>query len=336
MEASLDVLRTIRLTGGIFLDAEFTAPWCVAAQVAPEDCHPFTPLPKGIIAYHYVSVGRLLLRVGEGEPMVVPAGHLVVLPRNDPHVLGSDLDCPPVSAEGLMQATVESGIARIAHGGSGEATRIWCGFLLSDTTTDPLVGMLPSVMMLDVTQGVAGPWIESSFRLAVSEFATGEVRSPVLLSRLAELLFIEAVQYYFAGLPPEQRNWLGGLRNPFVSRALALMHDRPSRHWTTEALAREVGLSRSAFAERFTELVGAPPMRYLAGLRMQVAARRLRESRAAITLIAEEVGYESEVSFTKAFKRAFGTPPATWRREQEAAMGNTDAAREAGGATKAE
>ncbi|MGR2738112.1 AraC family transcriptional regulator [Billgrantia sp. Q4P2] len=317
MEASLDVLRTIRLTGGIFLDAEFTAPWCVAAQVAPEDCHPFTPLPKGIIAYHYVSAGRLLLRVGEGAPLEVPAGHLVVLPRNDPHVLGSSLDCPPVSAEGLMQETVESGITRIVHGGEGEATRLWCGFLLSDTTTDPLVAMLPSVMTLDVAQGVAGPWIESSFRLAASEFATGEVRSPALLSRLAELLFIEAVQCYFAGLPPEQLGWLGGLRNPFVSRGLALVHDRPSRHWTTEALAREVGLSRSAFAERFTELVGVPPMRYLAGLRMELAARRLRESRDPIALIAEEVGYESEVSFTKAFKRTFGTPPATWRRGQK-------------------
>ncbi|MCE8004012.1 AraC family transcriptional regulator [Billgrantia ethanolica] len=318
MEASLDVLRTIHLTGGIFLDAEFTAPWCVAAQVTPEDCHPFTPLPKGIIAYHYVSAGRLLLRVGDGLPLEVPAGHLVVLPRNDPHVLGSHLDCPPVSAEGLMQATVESGIARIVYGGQGETTRIWCGFLLSDTTTDPLVGLLPSVMTLDVAQGAAGAWIESSFRLATHELATGEVRSPALLSRLAELLFIEAVHCYLASLPPEQLGWLGGLRNPFVSRGLALLHDRPSHHWTTEALAREVGLSRSAFAERFTELVGAPPMRYLAGLRMQVAARRLRESQDPIVLIAEQVGYESEASFSKAFKRTFGTPPATWRRVGEA------------------
>ncbi|PMR72163.1 AraC family transcriptional regulator [Halomonas heilongjiangensis] len=316
MDASLDVLRTLRLTGGLFLDAEFTAPWCVAARVAPEDCRPFTPLPGGIIAYHYVSAGRLWLRVGEGAPVEVSAGHLVVLPRNDPHVLGSGLEGPAVSAEGLMQATVESGIARIVHGGGGEATRVWCGFLLSETTTDPLVGMLPSVMTLDVAEGVTGPWIESSFRLAASELAAGEVRSPALLARLAELLFIEAVQRYLAGLPPEQRAWVGGLRNPLVSRALALLHDRPERHWTTEALAREVGLSRSAFAERFTELVGVPPMRYLAGLRMQMAARRLRESLAPISRIALEAGYESEASFTKAFKRAFGTPPATWRRGQ--------------------
>ncbi len=316
MEASLDVLRTLRLTGGIFLDAKFTAPWCVSAQVAPEDCQPFTPLTKGIIAYHYVSAGRLLLRVGEASPMEVLAGHLVVLPRNDPHVLGSDTECPPVNADRLMQTSVESGIARIVHGGGGEAARVWCGFLLSETTTDPLVGMLPSVMTLDVAQGVAGPWIESSFRLAASELAAGKMRSPAQLSRLAELLFIEAVQRYLASLPPEERAWVGGLRNPFVSRALGLMHDRPAYHWTTEALAREVGLSRSALAEHFTELVGQPPMRYLAGLRMRTAARRLQETTASIALIAQDAGYESEASFTKAFKRVFGAPPATWRRGQ--------------------
>ena len=319
MDASLDVLRTLRLTGGIFLDAEFSAPWCVAARVDPEDCHPFSPLPRSIIAYHYVSAGRLWLRVGEGAPVEVSAGHLVVLPRNDPHLLGSGLDDPPVSAEGLMQASAESGIARIVHGGGGELTRLWCGFLLSETTTDPLVAMLPSVMTLDVAQGVTGPWIESSFRLAASELAGGEVHSPALLARLAELLFIEAVQRYLAGLPPEQRAWVAGLRNPFVSRALACLHERPQHPWTTEALARQVGLSRSAFAERFTESVGVPPMRYLAQLRMQLAARRLRETPTPIGRIALEAGYESEASFNKAFKRAFGTPPATWRREQQGA-----------------
>ncbi|MCE8033187.1 MAG: AraC family transcriptional regulator [Halomonas sp.] len=323
MEASLEVLRTIRLTGGIFLDAEFTAPWCVNAQVTPDDCHPLAPASRSIIAYHYVSAGRLWLQVGEAEPAEVAAGQLVVLPRNDPHILGSGLDYPPIAADALMQATFDHGVTRIVHGGGGEATRVWCGFLLSETTTDPLVGLLPSVMTLDMAQGMAGPWIESSFRFAVGELAAGEVRSPTLLARLAELLFIEAVQHYVAGLPAEQRRWLGGLHNPFVSRALTKLHDEPERHWTTEALAQEVGLSRSAFAERFTELVGVPPMRYLTGLRMQRAAQRLRETPTSIARVAEDAGYESEASFTKAFKRAFGMPPATWRREQQGGVGTT-------------
>ncbi len=316
MDAALEVLRTIRFTGGIFLDAEFSAPWCVAAQVTPEDCRPFTPVPRGILAYHYVSAGRLLLQVGQGEPVAVAAGHIVLLPRNDPHVLGSELGCPPVSVEHLMQPMIEGGPARIVYGGGGDTTRLLCGFLHSEMPCDVLIGILPGVMTLDVAEGAAGSWIESSFRFAASELAAGTVRSPELLARLAELLFIEAVQRYLAGLPPEQRAWLGGLRDPFVSRALAQLHDQPQRHWTTEALARRVGLSRSAFAERFTELVGVPPMRYLGRLRMQLAARRLRDSPTPISRIALEAGYESEASFNKAFKREFGAPPATWRREQ--------------------
>ncbi|WP_136066913.1 AraC family transcriptional regulator [Modicisalibacter radicis] len=321
MDAALDVLRTIRFTGGIFLDAEFSAPWCVMAQVTPEDCRPFTPVPQGILAYHYVSAGRLLLQVAPGRPVAVPAGHIVLLPRNDPHLLGSELNGPPVSVDHLLQPMTASGPARIVYGGGGEITRLLCGFLHSEMPCNALVGMLPRVMTLDVAEGAAGAWIESSFRLAAGELAAGAVRSPALLARLAELLFIEAAQRYLARLPPEQRAWVGGLQDPYVSRALTQLHESPERHWTTQALARQVGLSRSAFAERFTELVGVPPMRYLAQLRMQGAARRLRESLMPISRIALEAGYDSEAAFGKAFKRAFGAPPAAWRREQRALEG---------------
>ncbi|SDL37826.1 AraC-type DNA-binding protein [Modicisalibacter muralis] len=316
MDAALDVLRMIRFTGGVFLDAEFTAPWCVAAQVTPEDCRPFTPMPERILAYHYVSAGRLLLQVDQDVPVMASAGHIVVLPRNDPHVLCSEMGCPPVSVDHLIQPMIGGELGRIVYGGGGETTRLLCGFLHSEMLGDSLIGILPSVMTFDVTEGAAGSWIESTFRFAADELAAGNVRSPAFLARLAELLFIEAVQRYLAGLPPEERAWLGGLRDPFVSRALTHLHDHPEQHWTTEMLARQVGLSRSAFAERFTELVGIPPMRYLARLRMKMAARRLRESLTSISRVALEAGYESEASFNKAFKRVFGAPPATWRREQ--------------------
>ncbi|NVF14327.1 AraC family transcriptional regulator [Vreelandella maris] len=318
MDAALDVLRMIRFTGGIFLDAEFSAPWCVVAQVTPEDCRPFTPVPEGILAYHYVSAGQLLLQVGQDLPVAVSAGHIVLLSRNDPHLLGSELGGPPVSVDNLLQPMHEGGLARIIHGGGGETTRLLCGFLHSETPCNALIGVLPSVMTLNVAEGAARAWIESSFRFAAAELTAGTVRSPTLLARLAELLFIEAAQLYLTRLPPEQRTWVGGLRDPFVSRALTQLHGFPERHWTTQDLARQVGLSRSAFAEHFTELVGVPPMRYLARLRMQTAARRLRETLAPISLIALEAGYESEAAFSKAFKRALGTPPATWRRRHRA------------------
>lgn len=319
MDAALDVLRMIRFTGGIFLDAEFSAPWCVVAQVTPEDCRPFTPVPQCILAYHYVSSGQLLLQVDHELPVSVSAGHIVLLPRNDPHLLGSELSARPISVDYLLQPTNEGGLAQIVHGGGGEATRLLCGFLHSETPCDALIGVLPKVLTLDVVEGAARAWIESSFRFAASELAAGSVRSPALLARLAELLFIEAAQLYLSHLPPEQRAWVGGLRDPFVSRALNQLHNSPERHWTTQVLARHVGLSRSAFAERFTELVGVPPMRYLVRLRMQNAARRLSESFTPISRIALEAGYDSEAAFNKAFKRAFGKPPATWRREQRTA-----------------
>ncbi|HET8791053.1 MAG TPA: AraC family transcriptional regulator [Modicisalibacter sp.] len=323
MDAALDVLRMIRFTGGIFLDAEFTAPWCVAAQVTPEDCWPFTPIPERILAYHYVSAGRLLLQVGQGVPVLVSAGHIVVLPRNDPHVLSSELGCTPVSVDHLLQPMIGGGPGRIVYGGGGETTRLLCGFLHSEMLGDALIGILPSVMTFDMAKGAAGTWIESTFRFAADELAAGNVHSPDFLARLAELLFIEAVQRYLASLPPEERAWLGGMRDPFVSRALTHLHDHPEQHWTTQMLAHQVGLSRSAFAQRFTELVGVPPMRYLARLRMKTAARRLRESLSSISRIALEAGYESEASFSKAFKRVFGAPPATWRREQRRLPGSS-------------
>ncbi|WGI26235.1 AraC family transcriptional regulator [Halomonas alkaliantarctica] len=318
MDAALDVLRMIRFNGGIFLDAEFSAPWCVAAQVTPEDYRPFTRVPQGILAYHYVSAGRLLLQVGQETPLEVSAGHIVLLPRNDPHLLSSELGIRPISIDHLLEPTSAGGLARIVYGGGGETTRVQCGFMNSETPCDALIGVLPRVMTLDVVEGAARAWIESSFRFAASELVAGSVGTPTLLARLAELLFIEAAQRYLTRLPPEQRAWAGGLGDPFVSRALAQLHDSPERHWTTQVLARQVGLSRSAFAERFTDLVGMPPMRYLARLRMQLAARRLSESVAPISRIALEAGYESETAFNKAFKRAFGSPPAAWRREQRA------------------
>ena len=130
----------------------------------------------------------------------------------------------------------------------------------------------------------------------------------------SELLFVEAVSHYIAGLSEDKKGWLAGLRDPQIGRALALMHGNPAKDWSAEALATEVGMSRSGFAERFTSLVGQPPMQYLAYWRMQLAAQRLRESGEAIAQVGFAVGYESEAAFSRAFKREFGKAPAAWRK----------------------
>jgi len=316
MDALSDVLRFVRLTGGVFLDAEFSSPWCVTSQVGPEDCHAYLTDPAHLIAYHYVVAGRLLLQVEDEVAFEMQAGEAVLLPRNDPHLLGSDLTIKPVNAHELIQPPVDGGLARIRHGGGGEAARIVCGFLGSEIRHDPLLATLPKVLKLNVQTEPAGDWIESSFRFAANEVAAVRAGSETVLSKLSELLFVEAVRRYIATLPSEQRGWLAGLRDPFVGRGLALLHARPGHPWAADELAREVGLSRSAFAERFTGLIGEPPMRYLTLWRLQCAAQRLRDGRMPLSRIAFEVGYESEAAFNRAFKREFGVPPATWRRQK--------------------
>jgi AraC-like DNA-binding protein len=175
---------------------------------------------------------------------------------------------------------------------------------------------LPPLLKLDVRSTASGAWIESSFRFAVSEIAAGRVGSTTVLAKLSELLFVEAVTRYVAGLPEQRRGWLAGLRDPQIGRALALLHSRVMHAWTAEALALEVGMSRSAFAERFTSLVGSPPMQYLMLWRLHVAAQRWREGQGNLAQIAFDVAYESEAAFRRAFKRQFGASPGGWRRQR--------------------
>jgi AraC-like DNA-binding protein len=316
MDAVLDILRAMRLTGGIFLDAEFSAPWCVSAKVGPEDCVAFVPEPRHIIAYHYVTSGRCFIKVAGQQPVEIRAGDIVVLPRNDDHVLGTALNLRPVSADHLIQPGPDGALAKIVQGGEGERTQILCGFLANDLPHNAFIGMLPSLLTLNVAEGASGEWIESTFRFAAAELARGKVSSPGMLGRLAELLFMEAVRRYFAALPPSADAWMAGLSDPLVARALGLLHGQIGRRWTTDELACELAVSRSAFAERFTRIIGEPPMRYLARQRFEQATAQLRQSSDPIARIAFDVGYESEAAFSRAFRREYGVPPAAWRREQ--------------------
>lgn len=317
MNALLDVLRTMRLTGGIFLDCEFTTPWCVTASaIGPDEVGLLMmPVPTHVIAYHYVTRGRVLLQLAGQEPVCVEGGEIVVFPSNDKHKLGSDLNLTPVNAKELVLPPANGSMARIEHGGGGAGTHIMCGFLGTDTPNDPVIEILPNVLKLEVKQGASGDWIESSLRFAALEMASGRVGSPAILAQLAECLFMEAVGRYVNSLPQVQRGWLAGLRDPVVGRALSLLHGRKDHRWTADALAREIGLSRSAFAERFTRVMGEPPMRYLARQRMRFAARRLRTSHEPVARIGFEAGYESEAAFNRAFKREHGVPPAIWREQ---------------------
>ena len=313
-----EVLRAVRLSGGVFLDARFTAPWCVHSQITPEDCQPYLVSPAQLVAYHFVIDGRLLLGLDGHPPLEVAAGEIVILPRNDGHTLASAERLKPINAHDLIQLGEDGGLARIIHGGGGALTHIVCGFLGSEDAHNPLLATLPPVLKIDIRQGTSREWVEASVRFAARELTEGKFASSGVMSRLSELLFVEAVRNYASSLGDQHSGWLKGVKDPYVGRALALVHGNIAHPWTAEALASEVALSRSTFHDRFAALVGMPPIRYVTYWRLQTAKEKMREGRRSIAQVAFAVGYESEEAFSRAFKREFGIPPARWRDARQA------------------
>jgi AraC-like DNA-binding protein len=160
---------------------------------------------------------------------------------------------------------------------------------------------------------VSRDWVEASVRYAASELTAGRFASSSLMSRLSELLFVEAMRQYSVTFTDQDAGWLKGVADPQIGRALAAIHHNTALPWSADSLAREVSMSRSAFVDRFTALIGMPPIRYLTIWRLQAARRSLRETRKTIAQLAQEVGYGSDEAFSRAFKREFGLSPARWR-----------------------
>jgi AraC-like DNA-binding protein len=317
MDALSDVLRMSHLTGGVFLRADLSAPWCMVLNILREHCGPSLGSASQLMTYHYIIEGELHIRVHDSdeESQVVRRGEIVILPRNDPHVIGSDLTVPAVPGEDLVNRPNGAGLYSINHGGGGEKTEMICGFIgYAGAETNPLMAMLPRVLKFNVEQGLAADWIRSTFQYAAAEVGAGRPGSQTVLAKLSELLFVETVRRYAESLPDTHTGWLAGLREPHVAKALALLHGDIRRPWTVDDLGREVGLSRSALSDRFLRLIGSPPINYLTNWRMQVAAAKLRSTTAALAQVAQSVGYDSEAAFSRAFKKAFGMAPGTWRR----------------------
>ncbi|WP_162918842.1 AraC family transcriptional regulator [Taklimakanibacter deserti] len=314
MEDTLsDIFRTLRLKGGIFLDARFTAPWCVASKVTPQDITPFLKSPAEIITLHYVVTGRTYVGIGDGERVVVNSGELVLLPRNDAHVMGSGVDGEPINSHHLIELAPEGGLARIVHGGQGELCHIICGFLATEEQRNPLIQSLPPLLKVNIREAVSRDWIESSVRYAAEGLHHGAVAASPVMGRLSELLFAEAVRAYAMGLPESERSWLKGLSDQYVGRAIAALNADLAHDWTVDEIAAKAGLSRSAFVARFTDAVGLPPMKYLTLSRLALAKQLLLDRRQPVAQVAAKVGYEAEEAFNRAFKREFGQPPAKWR-----------------------
>jgi len=298
------------------LRAEFFAPWCISSRLTPEHCSPVLGPASHMMIFHYVAEGEVRIQIeGEQHEDLIETGEVVLLPRNDMHLMGSDLSLPAVPGKEVIRPPRDGGLFSIHHGGTGSCTRMVCGFLgCASTEGNPVISSLPPLLKVKLGKGGAAEWIRSTFQYAAEEVSAGRPGSETVLAKVSELLFVEAVRRYAEELPDGRTGWFSGLRDPHVARALALLHRDITRRWTVDELGREVGMSRSALADRFIRLIGVPPMHYLAGWRMQVATGKLRDTSDSLAQVAETVGYDSEAAFSRAFKKAFGTAPATWRR----------------------
>jgi len=313
MDALSDVLRAVRLSGAFFFDVHACAPWVAETPLGKSVVEAMFPGSDHLISYHLLIDGSCWLELDGEKPVRLSAGDIIVLPHGDTHVLCTEIGMRK-SPQMSMYRRPEAGSlfpARVQVGtDSGASARFVCGFLGCDSRPyNPLLTALPRMIHLsNHTSGALGEY----FKFALAE-SRNRMGGECMLGRISELMFVDVIRRYLESLPSDRTTWLSGLRDAYVGRALMALHADPARDWTLEALAHEAALSRSAFAERFVQFVGQPPMQYLTNWRMQLAANYLRNGNEGIAAIANRVGYDSEAAFSRAFKKSTGVPPSEWR-----------------------
>lgn len=316
MDVLSDLLRVVRLDGAYFYPVEAGEPWCVVSARASELAPRILPGAEHLISYHILTRGYCYAGLAGAEQVELLAGDVILFPHGDPTVMSSARELA-IGADTNTQSPARYPETVLVGAQGSRQTSFVCGFLgCASRPFNPLIAALPRQLHV---RGMLDSWPGGFTRQLVEESRHQRAGSDTVLTRLAELMFIEVLRRYVADLPPGQSGWLAGLRDETVGHALSLLHDRPDRDWTLANLAREVASSRSNLARRFTELVGQPPMQYLTNWRMQVAANLLEQRNDKVASIATAAGYDSEAAFSRAFKKATGLAPGAWR----AARGST-------------
>jgi AraC-like DNA-binding protein len=314
-----DVLRAVRLTGAVFFDNEAHCPW-VASSPNSAAITAVMPGAEHVISFHSLLSGECWAEIPDDPtpPTRLRAGDIVIFPMGDANVLSSSPG---------MRGTVNLSIYKrptdralpvpyvLNQDASGHETcHFVCGYFGCDARPfNPLLDALPRMFVAEVSPASQN-WLSNLIQVATKESEHGSAGGETMLAKLAELIFVEVVRKHIDRLPEDARGWFSGLRDRHVGTALRLIHARPAEAWTIEGLAREVGLSRSAFAERFTEYAQISPMHYLARWRMQLAARLLENRGISVAQAAAEVGYGSDAAFNRSFKKYLGVSPGAWRR----------------------
>jgi AraC-like DNA-binding protein len=319
MDALSETLRVVRLVGAIFINGRFTAPWCYQSPRADTAAPFLEPGAERVVIFHLITEGECFVEMGNAPPLRLIAGDAVIFPQGDAHRMTSQPGLPPATGGARLDAVLARRPRQLAYGGGGATTRLVCGYLACDARlARMLLAGLPPVVCVNVRGSSAGTWLEASVRYALAEARSPRPGGAGVLAKLSEVLFIEVLRLYMNEQAEGRTGWLAGVGDRIVGAALNALHKSPAHAWTLEELARTAGTSRSVLAERFQHLVGSSPMQYLTQWRMLLASNLLSRSNAPLASIAQDVGYQTDTAFSRAFRREYGAPPAAWRRNQAA------------------
>jgi AraC-like DNA-binding protein len=315
MDALSETLRVVRLVGAIFIQARFTAPWCYQSPRADSVAPMLEPGAERIVIFHLITEGQCYVELGADAPVRLMAGDAVIFPHGDAHRMTSQPGLSPATGGARLDEVLSRRPRHVVYGGGGTTTRLVCGYLACDARlARMLLTGLPALVRVNVRGSNAGTWLEASVRYALAEARSPRPGGAGVLAKLAEVLFIEVLRLYMNEQAEGRTGWLAGVGDRIVGAALKALHNRPAHAWTLEELAQAACTSRSVLAGRFQQLVGSSPIQYLTQWRMLLASNLLSGSNAPLASIAQDVGYQTDTAFSRAFRREFGTPPAAWRR----------------------
>ena len=321
MDVFSEVLKAVKLDGAMFYNAEFSAPWCLCSPASPTLAPYLSAGSRHVIIFHLLTEGHGYAQVeGDDRPLPLNAGDILIVPHGDPHAMRNGPLIKPVDHAEEIRRILSQGLKVSRMGGGGEITKFICGYMTCEPQLSQVfLGGLPPILKVSIRNDASGQWLEHSIRYSVDHADAFSPGGEAVLTKLSEVLFVETLRRYIALLPREQTGWLAGVRDPEVGKALALLHRQPAHPWTVAALASEVGISRSVLAERFRHYLSETPIAYLTRWRLQLGAQMLTSTSRGVAQIAGEVGYESEASFNRAFKREFSLPPARFRSQLKSA-----------------
>ena len=300
-----EALHFLRMSGSFYCLSEFTAPW--ALDLPPmQDC----------LMFHVVTTGECRLEVPGAEVYTLRPGALALVPHGRGHLLSSGSGVTAAKLFDLPRELISDRYEHLRHGGGGAPTTMLCAAVrFEDPSAQHLLRLLPRLIAVDAWNSPELEWLQSTLRFLNTEARELRAGGETVITRLADILVIQAIRSWISTDPQAQSGWLGALRDKQIGRAIALIHRDPARDWTVASLASAVGMSRSGFAARFTELVGEPAMHYVSRWKMHAALTWLKESDAPLSQLAGRLGYESEAAFSRAFKRVMGVSPGAARRQ---------------------